>query len=407
MGLLRLAEDLRAAGCEVHKVAFHAGDLVYGLRGIPVTSYRAGMDQWAAWLREFVGRQDFDSLLLYNDERQFNRVARELALAGELGDIEIFVVEQGLIRPLHVTAFSLNSYPDWRGIDVVWKDRAKHPLCMTLRRFPPQDRRVSTRIKISKMALYGMLAVAGRFLYPQYQDQNRVSGSYHAWSAFLSLLRYNLSCLDSRRLHRALGDPLGSRRPFFLLPLQVGHDVQLLCRSPFRSIAEVLDQVVGSFVENAPQDSALVVKVHPMDRGFRSSRDDLQKFLGRLLKDRLLLVDRVPLDSLLRSVRGVVTVNSSVGLTALRYLAPVKALGTAIYDRQGLTYGGDLDDFWCAAGQVRPSQEDVDRFVNLLENTIQGRGSLARRCYENGSRSGIFWPQEFSSRLGLGGGREP
>ena len=60
--------------------------------------------------------------------------------------------------------------------------------------------------------------------------------------------------------------------------------------------------------------------------------------------------NRDVVDKLLDGARGVVTVNSTVGLWALRAGRPVITLGDAIYDIDGLTFRGGLDAFWTEAG---------------------------------------------------------
>jgi len=62
------------------------------------------------------------------------------------------------------------------------------------------------------------------------------------------------------------------------------------------------------------------------------------------------------LPTLLEQVRGVVLVNSTVGLSALHHGAPTKVCGHALYDIPGLTYQGTLDQFWSVAPGARPDR---------------------------------------------------
>ena len=110
-------------------------------------------------------------------------------------------------------------------------------------------------------------------------------------------------------------------------------------------------------------------------------------------------VDRVDLDLLLENARGVVTINSTVGLTALRHGTPVKALGEAIYDLPDLAFSGRLGDFWKSEG--RPDTETVQEFVRLLESTIQGRGTLSRKCFPDAGETGIIWPKNLCKIFGF------
>jgi len=68
----------------------------------------------------------------------------------------------------------------------------------------------------------------------------------------------------------------------------------------------------------------------------------------------------------------VTTINSTVGLKALREGKPVKALGQAVYNLAGLTFQGELDDFWESRDVV--DVRFCDDFVKVLSATTQIRG---------------------------------
>ncbi|MEM7239431.1 MAG: hypothetical protein AAF501_16620, partial [Pseudomonadota bacterium] len=90
--------------------------------------------------------------------------------------------------------------------------------------------------------------------------------------------------------------------------------------------------------------------------------------------ERVLLLEGGSFELLLDHLAGVVTVNSTAGLSALRRGVPVVALGTAIYDLEGLTHSGTLSTFW-----HDPSVPDAGRvalLVGALKNAIQIRGSF-------------------------------
>jgi capsular polysaccharide export protein len=74
--------------------------------------------------------------------------------------------------------------------------------------------------------------------------------------------------------------------------------------------------------------------------------DDLCDQLG--ITGRVHYVHDVHLPTLLRRARGVVTINSTVGLSALYHYKPLKVMGRAMYDMEGLTFQGELSQFWTA-----------------------------------------------------------
>lgn len=80
------------------------------------------------------------------------------------------------------------------------------------------------------------------------------------------------------------------------------------------------------------------------------------------------------LEPVLDASEGIVTVNSTVGLLALRRNRPVKILGEAIYDVPGLTFQEPLDLFWREAS--RPDAELLDAFCRMLIQEVLVEGDF-------------------------------
>ena len=70
--------------------------------------------------------------------------------------------------------------------------------------------------------------------------------------------------------------------------------------------------------------------------------------------------------------------NSTVGLSALYHGAPVKVLGNAVYDMEGLTCQSPLASFWNEPGTV--DEELVEAFMAYLRRTNQVNGSFYKRA---------------------------
>ena len=68
------------------------------------------------------------------------------------------------------------------------------------------------------------------------------------------------------------------------------------------------------------------------------------------------------------------TVNSTVGLSALQRGRPTKALGRAVYDVPGLTYQGPLDDFW--RSPPPPDAALCRAFRNVVVHATQINGGF-------------------------------
>jgi len=138
-------------------------------------------------------------------------------------------------------------------------------------------------------------------------------------------------------------------------------------------MTEALEYVIRSFASHASGTARLVVKAHPLDNGWTNFRRRTREIADRCgVSGRVDYIDGGDLQMLVRGARGVVTLNSTVGLIALDLGRPLICLGKAIFDRPGLTFRGALDDFWLNA-----TTPDKDVFANF-------RRQLLRRSMING-----------------------
>jgi capsular polysaccharide export protein len=222
--------------------------------------------------------------------------------------------------------------------------------------------------------LYNLPNVFMWFLYPFYERHALFHplAEYYGW--IIRLLR-------SKRLNAHAEATIKwllartETEPFFVYPLQLQTDYQLRAHSDFNGQEEAISTVLRSFAQHAPAQCRLVIKIHPLDNGLIHWPSVIAEEADALaIQDRIDVIDGGRLDLLFEKTRGVVTVNSTAALPALRMGKPVKALGKSIYDIAGLTHQQTLDQFW-QHGQ-RPSQELVAAFFRLLAAEFQVRGNF-------------------------------
>ena len=128
--------------------------------------------------------------------------------------------------------------------------------------------------------------------------------------------------------------------------------------------------VLTSFAESSSKRRLAVVG-HPLDEGLIDWRRLVRGYAGAQFLDGGIS------DALLAGATGVVTVNSTIGLSALRRGVPVKTLGSAIYDIAGLTHPGDLAGFW---HDPRPPDRDfLAVFLRALIGATQVKGGYHAR----------------------------
>lgn len=378
----RLSQDLTCSGAQVFKVNFHAGDWLFYPRN--AMSYRKPMAQWPAWLQAQVEHLRIDLIFLFGDCRPIHRAA--LQVAQRLG-VEVGVFEEGYIRPNFVTLERL-------GVN------GHSSLLRTGNQFCPEDTSLPaiehpvghTFAAMAWQAFaYGLAAWVGRGAFRHY--------THHRALDVAEALRWVRSAWRKiwfawhERGHLDLLRAAADRR-YYLVPLQVFNDSQVMVHAGFKDVPQFIDCVVRSFASHAPPDTLLVLKHHPMDRG----HVDYTRLIHHLAQShqvlsRVLYLHDPHLPTLLRHARGVVVINSTAGMTALHHGIPTIACGSAIYDLPGLTYQGFLDDFWAAAPYSAPDPLCYHRFRRHVIERTQLNGSFYRPLRVAGTRSGLVWPQ--------------
>ena len=388
-GLANVALDLKASGKNVTKVVFHAGDWVYKWKKVPTVDFDAKINSFEAWLRDYVDENAVDCIILYNQYRPYNQIGWDIAK--EL-DIECIVLELGLLRPDYCSIYTrdLNHFDYLKG---KWEALIKSGATVSEPEAPGRLAIMSTPCKMTQFAIFyafsRLVAKFGR-RYRHCQDQRSLSFRHHLVAGIRGILRFQ----GREKQHRF--DRVFSSRwsgKYFVLPLQVHSDSQITKRSNFESMEHFIQLVSQSFLEFAPKNTKLVFKVHPMDRGYRDYHKLIKTLQSSPGGSRIFYLDRIHLPTLLDHAKGCITINSSVGLSALIHGTPTMTMGLAAYDLEGLTYKGSLDDFWKHHGEI--NKQLVTKFINLLKLTSQAQGVFYQKIFATPGQSKIVWPQQF------------
>jgi len=378
----RLSRELARRGIRTLRINVCAGDRL-NWPG-PSTQYRGCLENWADFLEGFFVESGVTELVLLGEQREHHRIAIEVA--HKLG-ISVVVCELGYLRPGWLTlerdGMSGNSrFPrDPRAI----RERAKG----LAEPGPGRIHGNSFAVEALSDVSFHLANAAFWFLYPHYRTHLKGQPLMADIGIGLHLLLTRIGWSGGHAKVRAL---LSSGRPFFVFPLQIENDFQVRAYSRYRSIAESITEVMTSFARHAPQQSVLVIKAHPRESAWLGWHRHCLRLASDLdIRERIVHVDGGPLDALLARSQGVVTINSTSGLRALQLGRPLKVLGQAIFDVEGLTHAGSLDHFW--RQPVPPDAGLLDDFTRLLSASIQVRGDFYSA---RGSRLAI---REIADRL--------
>ena len=389
----RFADGLERRGFRVWKVNFNGGDRLFH-RGERAIDYTGRLEHWEHYLERLVVNRGIGRIYLFGDCRSYHRIARDVA---RRHDIRVFVFEEGYIRPNFVTLEEggVNGHSPMMA-DPVRLDRQEAAL-------PPEHaapRHVFWFTAAFSMAYYWACAATHR-RYPHYRHHRPIGWFAEGLRWLRSGTRKLAYRLRERRVMATLLPQFEDN--YFVCPLQVHCDMQVVVHSGFNSIEHFVGEVLASFAEHAPPNKAIVFKHHPLDRAYTDYTSLFANLAAELgLADRVFYVHDLDLPTLLRHAQGTVLINSTVGLSSLFHGTPVKTLGRAVYDLPGLTAQCDLDEFWSGRERV-----DSDAFETYRANLVlrnQMNANLYRRIASD-DPAGIVWSARLLAEHGFAADR--
>lgn len=370
-----LGRALRAEGAEVWRIHVCPGDRLFW-RGPGGVSYRGRPDDWPDYVGRFIAEKGVTDIVCLGDGRRWHADALPGAKAGK---VRVHVVEQGYLRPHYLTV-----EPDGTGGNTRfprdWSQISKLAEAEPM----PHPGFQSSFFAFSVMDVAFNLAniLASWAFYPHYK-QHALDHPLREWGGWIFKKALKMR---SRRaaLRAAEAQVTAHPGPLYVFPLQLETDYQIRLHGPPEGLRETLRTLIASFRNNAPAEAMLVIKLHPLDNGW-TPWEALIAETATDIEDRVVYLDGGDLDAMLARSAGCVVVNSTVGLTALTLGAPVKALGTAIYDLDGLTFQGDLDAFWSEGAP--PDPDRLALFLRALKAAIQVPGGFDGTGAEPGARN--------------------
>ncbi|SCM76443.1 Capsule polysaccharide biosynthesis [uncultured Pleomorphomonas sp.] len=335
----RLLQD----GIDAWRICFNAGDLAFSSRKNRIT-FMGSRREWRDWLNEILASNTIDTIVMFGSERPAHIVARELA---SIHGVRVISLEEGYIRPGYVTLEESGN-------------NACSPVAGCL---PPEnygsvyDGSGKTDFKsFRKMSAHGAIYYAIRTLFsfgkqrelyhrpisafPEmfYWVRNagrRILGQSHNFSTIQTLLEY-------------------WNKKYYIVPLQVAVDANLQASALGWDSVRLISAAIRSFSQSAPNDTRLVFKIHPMERGHNNFGPLIQSTAATLgVGDRVDVIDVGSMGLLARHAAGMITINSSSGLSAIFHGTPLLVIGKAIYAHPELAIcadgNPDFDSFWSSS----------------------------------------------------------
>ncbi len=374
----RAQDHLNATGFDAWRVCFNTADRMFS-RVDKLLNYSGSLDNWRDWLTQLLRDNSFDCVVLFGTERMIHRIASECC---ELLGIPVLCLEEGYIRPGYVTMeFGGNN---WRS-PVAGKLPPEEFL--QLPKETPKPVSCPTSFSVMAWNAFRYFTVRGLFsswserrLFHKQKRTLVFEGIY--W--FKNYYRKFSNLAKNYKISERLLEHHDHR--FFIVPLQVHDDGQLGRAANSWNNQKLILKSIVSFARNAPKSHHLVFKIHPMERGHTRDRHMIRQMSAlNEVKDRVHVLDGCSLGLLTRHSAGMVTINSTSGLSALYHGVPLAVMGKALYRHPSLAFciekGMDLDGFW-TQGKVASTEERHTYLNWIMHECLVGGDFYAREGIE-------------------------
>ena len=359
----RFAKQLKQAGATVYKINFNGGDfLFYPLSSV---NYTKSLENFEPFLREFCIKNNINDIIVFNDCRPIHSVVQ--AVAKEM-NLNLGVFEEGYVRPDYIT-FENEGV---NGYSRIPKDKSFYDALIV------QDYKTK---KIGNtypaMVFYAFCYWLGAFLLSWYFNNKLHHRSLSPLEIYPWIVSY-LRKFEYTQSEKNVKEKIKTLpKRYFLVALQIHNDTQIRSHFQGARVESFIEDVILSFAKYSNSSDFLVIKHHPMDRGYRDYSSLIDSLSMRYGTDsRVLYIHDEHLPTLLDNAIGCVVINSTVGVSALHHNCPVKVCGNAFYDIDGLTYQGTLNAFWREAKMSKPDHELYLKFKNYVVLKTQINGSF-------------------------------
>lgn len=363
---LRLAQACEFAGMAVSKINLCAGDYAFWPRR-GATAFRDSLREWPAFFEHYLVSNGVSDVILFSDSRPYHRIATDIAHS--LG-INVFAFENGYFRPDWITfeksgVNGRSPFPRDPAAVLELAGKADDQV------EPSHSLRRPQRLVLGDVAFH-VISWLGTPLFPRYVRFRKPHPLAEAIGWVAKAAQRAGKVARSRRRWQSIR---ASRRKLFFYPLQLDHDFQLLVDSHFTSLSEATALVIASFARHAPGDAMLVVKNHPRDNNLVNREREIEGLASRFgIADRVVFIETGSNPDIFQRCAGMVTINSTMGTSALFHDVPVCVLGRAIYDIEGLTHRTGLDSFWTSP--EAPDSEFFQAFRRAIIHEAQIKGEF-------------------------------
>ncbi|MCX8225365.1 MAG: capsular biosynthesis protein [Sulfitobacter sp.] len=365
-----LGRVLIERGHNVSRINFCPGDWLFW-RGRGTLMYKGSLAEWPAFLAAHLKAQNATDVVYFADRFPYHRIAKDVARKMGVRPVSM---EYGYLRPdwLILEEGGQSTYSHFPNSNQIIRDRAKEIS-------PFEMSQVHAIPEVTEAVLETSFHLTNAFFAWLFTPNYAPDRYYPVIREFSSYVPRMIGRAFAAKPAKRLTDLLrGGDAPKFLVPLQMQNDYQLRDNAPVGYQHGFVREVMESFQSAAPTNAQLIFKLHPMDNGLEKWGRRIQENARSLgLSERVHFLDGGDLTTLFGMVSGCVVINSTMGLRALKENLPTKVMGVAVYDIEGLTHQGSLEDFW--KYPMPPDPAFLEIFIRAIAKGIHVRGAVYGR----------------------------
>jgi capsular polysaccharide export protein len=364
-----LGRMLCAAGMQVWRVGFNAGDRAFWPQTRSYLPYRGTPDEWPEEIGRILDERQATDIVLYGDTRPIH--AQAITAAKQRG-LTVHVLEEGYIRPFWVTYERNGSNGNSRLMDMTVGDMQSALALSDMEAPLPPAHWGDMRQHVFYGALYHWFVMFRNRHYRHFRPHRDLPVTKEF---LLYLQRFLLMPAHAVERRSATWRIRHGGFPYHVALLQLEHDSSFQMHSPFATMTDFIAEIIKGFASGAPRHHHLVIKAHPLEDG----RVPLKQEVHRLavqhgIATRVHYVRGGKLAQLLNEARSAVTVNSTAGQQVLWRGIPLKVFGRAVYAKPEFVSDQPLRDFF--AGANRPDNRAYKNYRRFLLETSQVPGGF-------------------------------
>lgn len=358
-----LAEKFEILGANTHFIALNAADYFFAAKTKRV-SYTNTLNHFSSFIEHYYKENSISMIFLLGDCREYHKIA--IAIAKKL-NIKIFVFEEGYFRPNFIT---LEKY----GVNA-----NRHSKFNKNYEYPSFKKPKETKQIIIYQAfyayLYYLISNIFSFKYKNYQHHRNFSIVEETIIGVKNLYLKFKYQFSEKQIYSFINN---NSKNYIFVPLQVASDFQVKEHSHYKSIEQFIEEVIKLASKNHYK-GYLIFKHHPMDRGRHNYTSIVNEWQTKYNFKNIIICHDVNLQHLINHAFGVITINSTVGLSALFHNIPVLVMGKALYDIKGLTHTSEVHQFF--KHPHIPNKELFRNFKNYLIFHSQINSSFYGKMY--------------------------